>query len=74
MRDKTDDEIQAVRMAALQDAIKTTGEDMILLDSFFGTSDMSHALEYLGESLKLMAQADVVYFAPRLAGRARMQD
>ena len=25
---------------------------------------MSHALEYLGESLKLLARADIAYFAP----------
>ena len=25
---------------------------------------MSHALEYLGESLKLLAKADIAYFAP----------
>ena len=64
MRGKTDAEILAVRSDAIQAAKDSVGEEVEVIDSFFGTSDMSHALEYLGESIKLLATADVVYFAP----------
>lgn len=63
MRGKSDDEILAERSNAIQAAKDALGEDVELIDSFFGTSDMSHALEYLGESLKLLAKADIAYFA-----------
>ena len=64
MRGKTDEEILAERADAVQSARDALGEEVEVIDSFFGTSDMSHALEYLGESLKLLAKADIVYFAP----------
>jgi predicted adenine nucleotide alpha hydrolase (AANH) superfamily ATPase len=64
MRDKTDEEILAERANAIQAAKDALGEDVEVLDSFFGTSNMSHALEYLGESIKLLAKADIAYFAP----------
>ena len=64
MRNKTDEEILAEREEAVKAATKMLGEEVEVLDTFFGTSDMSHALEYLGESIKRMAQADAAYFAP----------
>lgn len=64
MRGKSDEEILAERERAVAEAEKILGEPVELLDTFFGTSDMSHALEYLGESIKRMAQADAAYFAP----------
>ncbi len=64
MRSKTDEEILAERADAVQAAQDALGEEVEVIDSFFGTSDMSHALEYLGESLKLLAKADIAYFAP----------
>ena len=64
MRGKTDEEILAERADAVQSARDALGEEVEVIDSFFGTSDMSHALEYLGESLKLLAKAYIVYFAP----------
>ena len=63
MRGKTDEEILAERADAAQAARDALGEEVEVIDSFFGTSDMSHALEYLGESLKLLAKADIAYFA-----------
>lgn len=63
MRGKTDEEILAVRAKAIESAKKHLGEDVEVIDSFFGTSDMTRALEFLGESIKRMAQADVAYFA-----------
>ena len=64
MRGKTDEEILAERADAVQAARDALGEEVEVIDSFFGTSDLSHALEYLGESLKLLAKADIAYFAP----------
>lgn len=64
MRGKTDEEILAERADAVQAARDALGEEVEVIDSFFGTSDMSHALEYLGESLKLLSKADTAYFAP----------
>ena len=64
MRGKSDEEILAERERAVAEAEKILGEPVELIDTFFGTSDMSHALEYLGESIKRMAQADAAYFAP----------
>lgn len=64
MRGKTDEEILAERADAVQAARDALGEEVEVIDSFFGTSDMSHALEYLGESLKLLSKADIAYFAP----------
>ena len=64
MRGKTDEEILAERADAVQAAQDALGDEVEVIDSFFGTSDMSHALEYLGESLKLLAKADIAYFAP----------
>lgn len=64
MRGKTDEEILAEWADAVQAARDALGEEVEVIDSFFGTSDMSHALEYLGESLKLLAKADIAYFAP----------
>lgn len=63
MRGKTDEEILAVRRRAIESAKDKVGEDVEVIDSFFGTSDMSRALEYLGESIKLLAFTDVAYFA-----------
>ena len=59
MRGKTDEEILAERADAVQAARDALGEEVEVIDSFFGTSDMSHALEYLGESLKLLSKADI---------------
>lgn len=63
MRGKTDEEILRVRAEAIAAAERMLGEDVEAIDSFFGTSNMSHALEYLGESIKLLAKADIAFFA-----------
>lgn len=64
MRGKTDDEILAERAAAIQCAKDATGDEVEVIESFFQGADLTHPLEYLGESLKLLAKADVAYFAP----------
>ena len=62
MRNKTDEEILKTREKAVKLAEMKYGEKFEIIDSFFGTSDMTRALEYLGESIKMLAHADVAVF------------
>lgn len=65
MRDKTNEEILAVREEALEKAkYYLNTNDVELIDSFF--QDAPHEakpLWYLGKSLELLSEADVVVFA-----------
>lgn len=64
MRGKTNEEILKVREKAIKSAESKIDEPVEVIDSFF--QDAPHEanpLWYLGESLKLMAEADIVYFA-----------
>lgn len=63
MRGKTDEEIRAERELAVRRAEKLLEEEVEVIDSFFEGADLTKPLEYLGESLKLLAKADVAYFA-----------
>lgn len=64
MRGKTDEEILAVRAKAIQSAERELGEEVEVIDSFIkGAPAAAKPLWYLGESIKLMAKADVAYFA-----------
>ena len=65
MRGKTDEEILAVREKAIAAAKHHLGEDVEVIDSFFQNAGEleNRSLWYLGESLKLLATADVAYFA-----------
>ena len=64
MRGKTDEEILAERERAIRIAEKQVGEPVEVVDSFFQSAPAdAKPLWYLGESLKLLATADVAYFA-----------
>lgn len=65
MNGKTDDEILEVRAKAIESVMKNfNAEGVEVIDSFFqGAPHDAKPLWFLGESLKLMADADVVYFA-----------
>lgn len=64
MRGKTDAEILSVRKKAIEIVKKQVGEDVEVIDSFFQNAPAdARPLWYLGESLKLLAGADVAYFA-----------
>lgn len=64
MRDKTDEEIKAVRQQAIEKAKEKLGEDVEVIDSFFeGAPHDAKPLWFLGESLKKLADADIAYFA-----------
>ena len=65
MKDKTNDEILAERSNAIQAAKDSLKDEIEVIDSFFqGAPADAKPLWYLGESLKLLATADVAYFAP----------
>ena len=64
MKDKTNEEILAVREKAIASAKDMLGEDVEVIDSFF--QDAPHdarPLWFLGKSLELLSTADVAYFA-----------
>ena len=64
MRGKTDEVILAERERAIRIAEKQVGEPVEVIDSFFQSAPAdAKPLWYLGESLKLLATADVAYFA-----------
>ena len=58
MKDKTNDEIERARERAIREATEYIGEPVEIIDSFF-----KDALWFLAESIRLMADADLVYFA-----------
>lgn len=65
-RNKTDEEIQAERAKAiyeLQVYATCTGEKIEIIDSIIDDApDGAKPLWYLGESLKLLSEADAAYF------------
>ena len=64
MRDKTDEEIKEERAKAIVKASELMGEPVEVIDSFFEKAPAAaKPLWFLGKSLELMADADVVYFA-----------
>lgn len=65
MKGKSDDEILAERSNAIQSARDSVNDEIEVIDSFFqGALAEAKPLWYLGESLKLLATADIAYFAP----------
>lgn len=62
MKGKTDEEIKLERKRVIELAKRHFGDDLEVIDSFFeGQND--NPLVCLGESLKRMAEADIVWFA-----------
>ena len=64
MRDKTDEEILAVREKAIASVKEKTDEEVEVIDSFFQNAPHdAKPLWFLGKSLELLSTADVAYFA-----------
>lgn len=64
MKDKTNEEILAVREKAIELAKIAVGEDVEIIDSFFKDAPPdANPLWFLGKSLELLSTADVAYFA-----------
>lgn len=61
MRGRTDEEISFERAQAVRDVQRIIGEEVEVLDTFF-TDYNGKPLEFLGKSIMMMAQADVVHF------------
>ena len=64
MHSKTDKEIEAERVKAIEEAKAVLKEDVEVIDSFFkGAPVDARPLWFLGKSIELLSQADIVYFA-----------
>ena len=64
MRDKTDEEILAVRNEAKAEIENALNEKVEVIDSFFQNAPHdARPLWFLGKSLQLLSTADVAYFA-----------
>ena len=64
MVDKTDEEIKAVREAAIEEAKKLAGDDVEVIDSFMqGAPHDAKPLWFLGKSFQMLSAADYAYFA-----------
>jgi hypothetical protein len=69
MKDKTNEEILAVREEAIASAKAELGEDVEVIDSFFENAPHdAKPLWFLGKSLQLLSNADVAYFAKGWSG------
>ena len=62
-RGKTNEEILVERKKAIESAERNLGEPVEVIDSFFKDAPVdAKPLWYLGKSLELLSNADVVYF------------
>lgn len=62
MNGLSEDKIKSNMIEAKAEAERIMGQPMELLDTLFDFREGTHPLVYLGESLKKMAEANVVYF------------
>ena len=63
MKDKTDEEIKAVREEAIASVKEKYGENVEVIDSFFENAPHeAKPLWFLAKSLELLSTADVAYF------------
>ena len=64
MSGKADEEILAERKVAIKAAEELLREPVEVIDSFFQSAPVdAKPLWYIGESIKLLAEADVAFFA-----------
>lgn len=65
MRGKSDEEILAERRKAVGRFMELFGDDVEIIDSFMrGAPHDAKPLWFLGESIKLLGEADAAYFCP----------
>lgn len=65
MRGNSNEEIIAEREKAVKAAAEKLGEPVEVIDSFFKDALVTAApLWFLGKSLELLADADIIYFCP----------
>lgn len=64
MQGKSKEEILAERKVAICQAKEAVGDEVEIIDSYFENAPAcNRPLWFLGESLKLLATADIAYFA-----------
>lgn len=64
MKGKTDEEIEAERAKAVEEAKAVLNDDVEVIDSFFkGAPVDARPLWFLGKSVELLSGADAAYFA-----------
>ena len=64
MQGKSKEEIIAERKVAICQAKEAVGDEVEIIDSYFENAPAcNRPLWFLGESLKLLATADIAYFA-----------
>ena len=64
MKGKTDEEIEAERAKAVEEAKAVLNDDVEVIDSFFkGAPVDARPLWFLGKSIELLSVADAAYFA-----------
>lgn len=64
IKDKTNDEIERERERAVRAATECLGEPVEVIDSFFKNAPHdAKPLWFLAESIRLLADADCIYFA-----------
>ncbi len=76
MKDKTDEEILAVREKAIKSAEEKLGEPVEVIDSFFQSAPAdARPLWFLGKSLELLSTADVAFLpkAGKKQGAVRLR-
>lgn len=64
MKGKTNEEIEAERAKAVEEAKAVLNDDVEVIDSFFKDAPVdARPLWFLGKSIELLSVADVAYFA-----------
>ena len=64
MRGKTDEEILKERKEAIEAAERILGEEVEVIESFFEKAPVdAKPLWFLGKSIELLSDADIVFFA-----------
>ena len=64
MKGKTNEEIEAERAKAVEEAKAVLNDDVEVIDSFFKDAPVdARPLWFLGKSIELLSVADIAYFA-----------
>lgn len=64
MKGKTNEEIEAERAKAVEEAKAVLNDDVEIIDSFFKDAPAdARPLWFLGKSIELLSTADIAYFA-----------
>lgn len=61
MNGKSEEDIRKVRKIAVKQAKKVLGEDVEVLETYIDLGEDAKPLEYIGESIKILAKADIVF-------------